>query len=100
MAGGSAAVAARLPVPDLEQNVLFQDLERIREDLTPCEIILTDIEDTTPDERVVDFYRLCGKLWKMDIRDLVPTTMSREAAKSDKPAPFDPVGLAKPAICA
>jgi hypothetical protein len=53
------------------------DLERIREELTPCEIILTDIEDTTPDERVVDFYRLCGKLWKMDIRDLVPTTMSR-----------------------
>ena len=45
--------------------------------LPRCEIILTDIEDTTPDERVLDFYRLCGKIWKMDIRDLVPTTMSR-----------------------
>ena len=53
------------------------DLEDIREELSPCEIILTDIEDTTPDERVLDFYRLCGKIWKMDIRDLVPTTMSR-----------------------
>jgi hypothetical protein len=53
------------------------EFKRIREELTPCEIILTDIEDTTPDERVLDFYRLCGKIWKMDIRDLVPTTMSR-----------------------
>ncbi len=65
---------------DLQNKSLGEieaDLAEVRDTLTPCEIIVTDIEDTTPDERVLDFYKLCAKVWKMDLRDLVPTTQSR-----------------------
>ncbi len=52
------------------------DLERIHDLLSPCEIIITDIEADCPDERVVDFYSLCGEIWQMEPRELVPKTMS------------------------
>jgi hypothetical protein len=52
------------------------DLKRIHELLSPCEIIITDIEANCPDERVVDFYSICGEIWRMEPKELVPKTMS------------------------
>lgn len=37
---------------------LRRDLERIRRELSPCDIVMADIEHGTPDERVLDFAQL------------------------------------------
>ena len=45
---------------DLANKVLAEistDLRRIRAELSPCDIVLADIESDTPDERVLDFAR-------------------------------------------
>jgi len=64
----------------LESQTLEQiaaDLQNVHDALGHCEIIVTDIEDTCPDERVLDFYKISGEIWDMDPRDLVPKTISR-----------------------
>jgi len=65
---------------ELERKTLDEittDLQRVHDALTPCEIILTDIEDTCPDERVVDFYNIAGKIWDMEPQELGPKAISR-----------------------
>ena len=57
-------------------DTIRDDLERIHDLLSPCEIIITDIEANCPDKRVADFYSLCGEIWRMEPRELVPKTMS------------------------
>ena len=37
---------------------LAADLHRIREELSPCDIVMADIEHDTPDDRVMTFHRL------------------------------------------
>lgn len=53
------------------------DLQRIHDTLTPCEIILTDVEDTCPDQRVIDYYEMVADIWGVSLADLAPKTMSR-----------------------
>jgi len=65
---------------DLENKSLEEirdDLQRVHDTLTPCEIIMTDIEDTCPDQRVVDFYEIAADIWSMPLEDLVTKTLSR-----------------------
>ena len=56
---------------------LKEDLRKIHDILTPCEIIITDIEDDTPDQRVLDFYHFAADIWQLAPQDLTPKTMSR-----------------------
>jgi len=65
---------------ELERKSLGEirdDLQRIHDVLTPCEIIITDIEDTCPDQRVVDFYEMAADIWGVAVRELAPKTMSQ-----------------------
>ncbi len=43
-------------------DTIRADLERIAVDYGPCDLVLADIEDTTPDERVLEVLELCGEL--------------------------------------
>ena len=50
---------------DLENkslDELRQDLRRIRDDYAPCDIVMADIEDSTPDARVLEFAALARGL--------------------------------------
>jgi hypothetical protein len=38
------------------------DLKRIAENYGPCDVVVADIEDGTPDHKVTDFIRLCEEL--------------------------------------
>ncbi len=62
---------------NLSLEEITADLTHVRDTLGHCEIIITDIEDTCPDQRVLDFYNIAVTLWYMDPRDLVPNTISR-----------------------
>ena len=39
-------------------DTIRADLLRIRRELSPCDIVMADIEAGTPDERVLDFARI------------------------------------------
>ena len=51
---------------------ILHELHRIHDILIPCEIIIGDIDAETPDEMVMDFYRLAAKIWEVEIEELVP----------------------------
>jgi hypothetical protein len=53
-----------------------QDLIRIHDELSPCELIIGSIDDQTPDERVMDFYELAGEIWGMRPEKLPPKRTS------------------------
>ena len=46
---------------ELENNTLPEiraDIERLATDYAPCDIVMADVESTTPDSRVLDFLRI------------------------------------------
>lgn len=50
---------------DLENKspeALRQDLRRIRDEYAPCDIVMADIEDSTPDARVLEFAAMAREL--------------------------------------
>ncbi len=61
-------------IVDLKNKTIEEiryELHRIRDTLTPCEIIIGDIDAGTPDEMVMDFYRLAAEVWEVEIEELV-----------------------------
>jgi hypothetical protein len=38
------------------------DLEMIARDYAPCDIVVADIDAGTPDERVLDFLKMCDQI--------------------------------------
>ncbi len=52
------------------------DLQKIHDALTPCEIIIGDIDTGTPDEMVMDFYQLAANVWDVEIEELVPRKLA------------------------
>jgi len=46
---------------------LRQDLRRIRDDYAPCDIVMADIEDSTPDARVLEFAAMARELESTDL---------------------------------
>ena len=39
-----------------------EDLERVLEDYAPCDVVMADVENTTPDARVNEFLGLAEEL--------------------------------------
>ncbi len=54
------------------RDEIRHELQRIHDILIPCEIIIGDIDAGTPDEMVMDFYRLAAEVWAVEIEELVP----------------------------
>ncbi len=50
---------------------LRADLTRLRDTLGSCRIIVADIDATTPDARVMEFYRLAAEVWDVPLEALV-----------------------------
>ena len=38
------------------------ELERVRKELAPCDVVLADVDVETPDERVISVFRMCEEL--------------------------------------
>ena len=71
-----AALAPMFSPVDLERRTPQQvraQLERLRDQIGECRIILADIDAGTPDERVRGFLRLAAELWGVPAEELVPT---------------------------
>jgi hypothetical protein len=52
---------------DLANNTMDKirgDLEKIALEFAPCDVVVADIEAGTPDERILDFIRICEELSK------------------------------------
>jgi hypothetical protein len=47
---------------DASLEVLRQDLERVHRELSPCDVVMADIQWTTPDQRVNAFLEICRSL--------------------------------------
>jgi len=43
-------------------QVIRADLEMMARDYAPCDIVVADIDASTPDERVLDFLRKCDQI--------------------------------------
>lgn len=50
---------------------LRADLTRLRDTLGHCRIIVADIDATTPDARVVEFFHLAAEVWEVPVAALV-----------------------------
>jgi hypothetical protein len=62
------------PVALIEKSMgeIRRDLERIHDELAPCDILIGDIDAETPDERIMDFYRAAAKIWGLEFEALWP----------------------------
>ena len=47
---------------DKSLDTIRADLERVARDYGPCDVVVADIEAGTPDERVLAFLELCGRI--------------------------------------
>lgn len=59
---------------DLKKNTVEEfrrDLNQIREELSPCEIILADIDVDIPDSQITIFYEIAAELWQVEPAQLV-----------------------------
>ena len=59
---------------DLKKNTVEEfrrDLNQIREELSPCEIILADIDVDIPDSQITTFYEIAAELWQVEPAQLV-----------------------------
>jgi hypothetical protein len=66
----------RATFPDARRAVLYSpvslhseslqtirgDMEKIRRDLAPCDVVMADVQAATPDERIRDFLAICREL--------------------------------------
>jgi hypothetical protein len=52
------------PVRLLEAAIaeITADMERVYRELAPCDVVMADIQVTTPDERVKELLRICARL--------------------------------------
>jgi hypothetical protein len=56
--------AVMYPPVELEQKTMDEikaDIQKIYDDLAPCDIVMADITDTTPDERVREFLEVADR---------------------------------------
>jgi hypothetical protein len=47
---------------DAPLEELGKDMERVYRELAPCDVVMADIQATTPDKRVNDLLKICTTL--------------------------------------
>ena len=47
---------------DATVEEIEQDMEKIARELSPCDIVMADIQASTPDERVLELLNICSRL--------------------------------------
>jgi hypothetical protein len=63
------------PPVALKENTsehIRNDLKRVHDELSPCEIVIGAIEADTPDELVMEFYEIAAEIWHMTPEELAP----------------------------
>lgn len=51
-----------IKLQDAPLEIIKQDMERIYHELAPCDIVMADIQASTPDRRVKELLEICGDL--------------------------------------
>lgn len=57
-----AVLYSPVKIEELSLEEITADLKKIRDDISPCDIVLADIESTTPEDRVRDVLEIVRKL--------------------------------------
>ncbi len=57
---------------DNTSEKIRNDLKRVHDELSPCEIVIGAIQADTPDERVMEFYELAAEIWQTKPEELAP----------------------------
>ena len=57
-----AVMYSPVRLQEVSLNELKKDMEKIYNELSPCDIVMADIEATTSDQRVNKLLQICGNL--------------------------------------
>jgi len=61
-----AVIYSPVKLQEASLDQITADMERVHRELSPCDVVMADIQSTTPDERVKDLLRICSRLETQD----------------------------------